>query len=96
MPNIVVVGRSSVSVGDISRIVTQLGINEADGVITCPCQYQYPLCCVDMTERHNESPYLIVRDTDENEAMRIAHALNRGLKIDVEVEILRAFLPRKK
>lgn len=76
---------------NISKIVKQLGVDPEDGVIT----YDSHLRCVDMTEHQKNSPYLIVRDTNEERAMKIAEALNTELSIDVEVEILHAFLPRK-
>ena len=92
MPNVIVVGRSSVKFCDeISRIVVGLGIKETDGVIT----YSPDLVCMDMTPRHRDAPYLIVRHIDEKEATRIAEALNEKFNIDVEVEVIRAFLPRR-
>jgi hypothetical protein len=92
MPNIIVVGRSSLELIDvISKIVARNGINRTDGVIT----YSPDLCCIDMTERHNDVPYLIVRHTNEKEGMKIARMLNVELNIDVEVEVIRAFLSRK-
>lgn len=92
MPNIVVVGRSSLGICDeISKIVTSLGVNPSDGVIT----YSPELCCIDMTESHKECPYLIVRDTDRERGEKIARALNRELDIDVELEVLTGFFPKK-
>lgn len=94
MPNIMIVGcEPSLKIrDDISRIVIQLGVETTDGVIT----YDSELFCVDMTAQQKRSPYLIVRDTNDERAMRIAEALNEELNIDVEVEVLRAFLPRPK
>jgi hypothetical protein len=88
MPNIVVVGRSSLGICDkISEIVTSLGVSATDGVIT----YSPELCCINMSAQHRDSPYLIVRDTDRDRGVAIGEALNKGLNIDVEVEVLSAF-----
>lgn len=99
MPNIVVVGIVDGSVSKligamIPRIVTGLGIDGKDGVVTYDT-YPYLKSC-DMTTGNEDSPYLIVRDTIELRAMRIANALNQQLNMDVEVELLHAFLPRRK
>ncbi len=92
MPNIVIVGRSSLGICDeISTIVTALGVSATDGVIT----FSQDTVCIDMSSSHHDSPYLIVRDIDGERADKIALALNAGLDIDVEVEILRNFYPRK-
>jgi hypothetical protein len=48
-----------------------------------------------MTKRHSDAPYLIVRDTSVDRAMKIAKALNKELNIEIEVESIYAFLPRK-
>lgn len=93
MPNIVFVGHLPLGMrDDVSRIVTQLGIDATKGVIT----YDPYLCCIDMTAMHGEAPYLIVRDTNKKEAMKIATTLNDKLEIDVEIEVLWAFLPKKR
>ena len=97
MPNIVVVGivdgSLSRMIDKISQTVTEIGTKGTDGVITYDT-HPYLKCC-DMTKKHNEAPYLIVRDTKEQRAMLIAKTLNTILGIDVEVEVIRAFLPRK-
>ena len=92
MPNIVIVGRSSLGICDeISMIVKALGVSETDGVIT----FSQDTVCIDMSSTHRDSPYLIVRDTNRERADKIALALNAGLDIDVEVEIPHNFYPRK-
>jgi hypothetical protein len=91
MPNIVVVGpHQEFIVEEITSVVTRLGVKPEDGVISYG-----NLCCVDMTQRHGNAPYLIVRDTNPEHAMVIATALNEQLGVGVEVEVLKAFLPRE-
>ena len=91
MPNIVIVGRSSLGICDeISAVVAQLGISLQDAVIT----YSPELCCISMAPGNHDSPYLIVRDTNPEEGRMIAEALNKGLKMDVEWEIIAGFLPK--
>ncbi len=93
MPNIVIVGHSSIGIcSEISKIVTDLGIKADEGVIT----FSPDLCCLDMSEQHRDSPYLVVRDTDGEEAAKIASALNEALEIDVEIQVLSGFLPHHK
>ncbi len=95
MPNIVIVGfkpgELPIVRGRISIIVTGLGIAGADGVITC---FQNA-SAVDITKEHNDAPYVIVRDTEENRAMLIAREINLKLNVDVELEVLHAFLPKR-
>ena len=91
MPNIVVVGDGErLNRASIAKIVTKLGVKAEDGVITSS---PVGLHCFDMTGKG--APYLIVRDTDKGRGMRIATALNKELHVDVEVDGLVAFLPKK-
>jgi hypothetical protein len=93
MPNIVLVGFNYPSFSKkVSKVVTELGIKPEDGVITC-C---HRLVCFDMTEAQDPAPYLIVRDTQKKRADMLAKALNEKLNMDIEVEIIRKFLPKKK
>ena len=91
MPNVVIIGRSSLGICDeISAIVAKLGIDLKEAVIT----YSPELCCIGMTAEHRDSPYLIVRDTDEQRGRKIGAALSHGLHIDVEVQVLAVFFPK--
>lgn len=91
LPNVVIIGRSSLGIcEEISAIVARLGINLEDAVIT----YSPELCCISMTPENRDSPYLIVRDTNPERGKLIAEALNKGLSIDVEWEIIAGFIPK--
>jgi hypothetical protein len=91
LPNIVIIGRSSLGICDeITAIVTQLGIDPKDGVIT----YSPDICCISMMPDNHDSPYLIVRDTDPERCQRIAQALNKELNIDVEWQTIAGFIPK--
>ena len=92
MPNIVIIGDDkNFTRKKIAKVVAKLGVSETDGVITYG---RIGLNCVDMTGK--SAPYLIVRDTNKGRCMKIATALNKQLNVDVEVENLVAFLPKKK
>jgi len=92
MPNVVIVGKSSLGIIDeISEIVESQGVHRRNGIIT----YSPPMCSIDMTENHNDSPYLVVRDTSAKRANRLARALNAKLNIDVEIEVLAGFIARR-
>lgn len=102
MPNIVIIGngkknhewphRSSEDLGlyrQVANVLHELK-KGSDAVIT-------EIDCSDCTEiaTGKKAPYLIVRDTDEKRGEEIAKALNQELNIDVELELLKAFFPRK-
>lgn len=102
MPNVVIVGVTSGLqnlIGTISQIVTGLGIEGSDGVVTYfgnTWDGLPRISVVDMTKKRGYALYLIVRDTKKSRAMLIAETLNKKLNIDVEVEIIHAFLPKRK
>jgi hypothetical protein len=50
--------------------------------------------CVDMTDDHDNTPYLIVRDTNVERALEIGKALRKELFVDVEIQRVDFFLPR--
>ena len=90
MPNIMVFGRLSFKVSDqIARIVLGLGISPADVILT-----EMPEAIItDLTNR--DMPYLVVRDTDSERCQEIARALNQELNVDVEVEVITDFFPKR-
>ena len=88
MPNIIVSGRSSMTImDDIRRIVASLGLDPNDSVITFS-----PEVVVANLATGKDSPYLVVRDTDRQRVARIAVALNKALNIDVEWELIGGFI----
>lgn len=91
MPNIVLVGCHSVEMcDDIARTIATLGIDPIEAVIT----FSPEIVCFNAATS-KDSPYLVVRDTEKNTAMNIALALNKGLNVDVEIEVIAGFLPCK-
>lgn len=91
MPNVVTIGRHSVEMCDtIARIIASLGIDPMEAVIT----FSPDMVCFNPATG-KDSPYLVVRDTDSERAIKIAEALNEKLNIDVEIEIVQGFLPCK-
>lgn len=91
MPNIVIIGRSSRDICDeITKIVTQLGVDPKEGVIT----YSPEICCISMMPDNHDCPYIIVRDSDKERALEIGDALRHYLGMDVEVEVLAAFFSK--
>ena len=46
--------------------------------------------------RGEQSPYVIVRDTSDGRMLRIGYLINEKLNLDVEVELIDHFFPKRK
>lgn len=90
MTHVIIIGRSSLGITDeISAVMKEQGVTDAQGAIT----YSPDLCCVGIGSYHQDSPRLVVRDTDRTRAIQVGKALNSRFNIDVEVEVVDGFLP---
>ena len=81
--NILIVGFHPHSAEAVRESVENIlkQINKADDAITTILPANTKWCI-----RAGEAPYLVVRNTDLDEAITIAAVLNAGIKVDVECE----------
>ncbi len=94
MPNICIVGVNTRHEADghaqyISSVMRGMRLG-SDAIVTF-IEAKTMTCDTGIT-----APYIIVRDSNASQAVEIAKKLNVGLKIDVEIEVLRGFLPAPK